>query len=110
MRSLREIKNDDDDENGKLSTPSVASLLVPPVSGGQSVWCEHKSVVTDSSPYRGIEWVRSPPETGASTPQGGEGVDKSHLATKHQSADTCHQWGCLRIVCVYILCVNIYYV
>ena len=45
----------------KTSTPSVASLLVAPVSGGQSA-CAVFSVVTDS-----------PPETGASTLQGGGG-------------------------------------
>ena len=46
---------------GKLSTPSVASLLVPPVSGGQSV--------TTGERYHPL----SPPETGRSTPQGGRG-------------------------------------
>ena len=55
------------------SSHSSKDPLRPPVSGGQSVWCGHKSVVTDSSPCRGIEGVRSPPETGASTPQGGGG-------------------------------------
>ena len=48
-------------ENGKPSTPSVATLLVPPVSGGQFAGAV-LTVVTDS-----------PPETGASTPQGGGG-------------------------------------
>ena len=64
-------------KSGKVKTesypPPPRSALVPPVSGGQSVWCGHKPVVTDSSPCRGIEGVRSPPETGASTPQGGRG-------------------------------------
>ena len=43
----------------KLSTPSVATLLVPPVSGGQLL---AQCFVTDS-----------PPETGGSTPKGGGG-------------------------------------
>ena len=55
------------------SSHSSKDPLRPPVSGGQSVWCGHKSVVTDSSPCRGIEGVRSPPETGGSTPAGGRG-------------------------------------
>ena len=43
-----------------LSTPSVASLLVPPVSGGQSAG----AVVV----FRFLFVTNSPPETGASTP------------------------------------------
>ena len=44
-----------------LSTPSVAPLLVAPVSGGQSV------TTANTAP------ANSPPETGASTPKGGRG-------------------------------------
>ena len=74
--AMRTDDEDDDErksENGKVKTIHPSASLCPPVSEGQSVWCGHKSVVTDSSPYRGIEGVRSPPETGGSTPQGGGG-------------------------------------
>ena len=68
--------DEDDDErkseNGKVKTIHPSASLCPPVSEGQSVWCGHKSVVTDSSPCRGIEGVRSTPDRG-STPQGGGG-------------------------------------
>ena len=55
------------------SSHSSKDPLRPPVSEGESVWCVLVPVVTDSSPCRGIEGVRSPPETGGSTPQGGGG-------------------------------------
>ena len=59
----------------KISTPSVASLLVDPVSGGQSA-CAVFSVVTDS-----------PPETGG-VPRRGEGVDKlSALSCRNEVCD-----------------------
>ena len=72
-------------ENGKLSTPSAS--LVHPVSGGQSVWCGHKSVVVDSSPCRGIEGVRSPSETGG-VPRRGEGVDRDSLRSLRSLRET----------------------
>ena len=56
--------------NSKLSTPSVALLLVPPVSGGQLASAVF-TVVTDSTPETGV------------VPRRGEGVDKS--LTAHSS-------------------------
>ena len=52
-----------------ISTPSVASLLVPPVSGGQFAGAV-LAVVTDS-----------PPETGV-VPRRGEGVDRTNGKVK----------------------------
>ena len=50
----------------KLSTPSVATLLVPPVSGGQLL---AQCSVTDSTPRIGV------------VPRRGEGVDKNTMTS-----------------------------